>query len=201
MADDGSLCQVLAILILDAEGARLAVKYSSLCKKELFPTIKQQLAFEKRVISKLPKPSSSRSDVDVAVIDEYTVIYQACNDVFVCAVAPTNENELIVLQLVEGIYQAISTCAQGASFLSTGLTKQLVLDSLSDVFFVLDEVTEDGIIMETEEEKISARTKMIDETEATNSAQAEQMFQKATQSAKQKLLGSSSAGAERGAAA
>eukprot|EP00913_Durusdinium_trenchii_P004475 g4154.t1 len=44
--------------------------------------------------------------------------------------------------------------------------------------------------METDDEKISARIKMIDETEVTQSAQAEQMFQKATQSAKQKLLGS-----------
>ena len=39
-----------------------------------------------------------------------------------------------------------------------------------------------GIIMETDEEKISARVKMIDETEITNSAQAEQMFQKARRS-------------------
>lgn len=169
----------MAILLLDAEGGRLAVKYSSLSKKELWPTTKQQLAFEKRVISKLPKPSNSRSDIDVAVIDDYTIIYQACNDVFVCAVAPSAENELVVLQLVEGVYSAISSCAQGTSFLATGLTKQLVLDSLSDVFFVLDEVTDDGIIMETEEEKISARIKMIDETEATNAAQAEQMIQKA----------------------
>merc|ERR1712060_687390 len=93
-------------------------------------------------------------------------------------------------QMVEGIFSAISGCAQGSSFLSSGLSKQLVLDNLSDVLFILDEVTDDGIVMETEDEKISARIKMVDETEATNAAQAEQMFQKATQSAKQKLLGS-----------
>ena len=29
------------------------------------------------VINKLPKPSATRSDVDVAVIDDYTVIFQA----------------------------------------------------------------------------------------------------------------------------
>eukprot|EP00418_Pyrodinium_bahamense_P073067 CAMPEP_0179078436 /NCGR_PEP_ID=MMETSP0796-20121207/35126_1 /TAXON_ID=73915 /ORGANISM="Pyrodinium bahamense, Strain pbaha01" /LENGTH=196 /DNA_ID=CAMNT_0020775741 /DNA_START=59 /DNA_END=649 /DNA_ORIENTATION=+ len=190
MADEGSLCQVLAILVLDADGGRLAVKYSSLCKKEIWPTTKQQLAFEKRVVSKLPKPSTTRSEIDVAIIDDYTVIYQACNDVFVCAVSTNAENELVVLQLVEGIYSSISNCAQGSSFLSSGLTKQLVLDSLSDVLFVLDEVTDDGIIMETEEEKICARIKMIDEAEATNAAQAEQMFQKATATASRKLLGS-----------
>merc|ERR1740130_66512 len=108
---------------------------------------------------------------------------------FVCAVAGAAENELAVLNLVEGIFSAISATAS-SSFLSTGVSKQLVLDNLSDVLFILDEVGDDGIIMETDEEKISARIKMIDETEVTSSAQADQMFQKATQSAKQSLLGS-----------
>jgi len=166
------------------------VKYSSVARKEIWVGTKQQLAFEKRVITKLPKSSGTKTEVDVAVIDEYTVLFQACNDVVVCAVAASTENELVVLQLVEGTFCAMSSITQGSSFLSSGLTKQLVLDNLSDVLFILDEVTDDGIIMETEEDKITARIKMVDETEATNAAQAEQMFQKATQSAKQKLLGS-----------
>lgn len=110
-----------------------------------------------------------------------------------------------------------------------------MLDNLSDVLFILDEVrvgrcrkvckvktgrsfvtrqmqvTDNGVIMETDDEKISARIKMIDETEVTQSAQAgrgrnvshllllgkcsdpesprkaEQMFQKATQSPKLRL--------------
>jgi len=138
----------------------------------------------------LPKPSASRSEVDVAVIDDYTIIFQACNDVVVAAVAGSSENELVAMGLVEGIYNAMSSACVGQSFLATGLSKQLVLDGLSDVLFILDEVTDEGVIMETEDEKISARIKMIDETEVTQSAQAEQMFQKATQSAKSKLLGS-----------
>mmetsp|Transcript_49639 Transcript_49639/g.146714 ORF Transcript_49639/g.146714 Transcript_49639/m.146714 type:complete len:195 (+) Transcript_49639:60-644(+) len=187
--EDG-LCQILALLVLDSDGARLAVKYSSVARKELWVGSKAQLAFEKRVISKLPKPSVARSEVDVAIIDNYTVLFQAFNDVVVCAIASEEENELVVLQLVEGIFNAMSQSAQGGSFLSSGLTKQLVLDNLSDVLFILDEVVDDGIIMETDEEKISARVKMIDETEITSSAQAEQMFQKATTSAKKKLLDS-----------
>eukprot|EP00927_Polykrikos_kofoidii_P051130 TRINITY_DN44935_c0_g1_i1.p1 TRINITY_DN44935_c0_g1~~TRINITY_DN44935_c0_g1_i1.p1 ORF type:complete len:195 (-),score=53.52 TRINITY_DN44935_c0_g1_i1:87-671(-) len=186
---DQTMCQILALLVLDADGLRLAVKYSSLARKDVWPTLAQQVAFEKRIISKLPKPSNTRTEVDVAIIDDYTVLYQACNDVIVCAVAVSTENELVVLQLVEGIFAAMSSASQG-NFLSTGLTKQAVLDNLSDVLFILDEAVDDGIIMEVEEEKISARVKMIDETEVTNAAQAEQMFQKATQSAKQKLFSS-----------
>lgn len=186
---DASLCQILAVLVLDADGQRLAVKYSTSARKELWTTVKQQMAFEKRVIGKLPKASNTRSEVDVAVIDDFTVLFQAVNDVVLCAVAAPNENELIVLSMMEGIYAAMTGAAQ-SNFLSTGMTKQLVLDNLADVLFILDEVTDDGVIMETEEEKISARIKMIDETEVTQAAQAEQMFAKATQSAKNKLLSS-----------
>mmetsp|Transcript_17498 Transcript_17498/g.40765 ORF Transcript_17498/g.40765 Transcript_17498/m.40765 type:complete len:197 (+) Transcript_17498:92-682(+) len=190
MADAG-LSQILALLILDTDGERLAVKYSSVAKKELWPGTKAQLAFEKRLIAKLPKPTGTggRGDVDVAIIDEYTVLYQSCNDVVVCAIASASENELVVMQLVEGVYAALSNSVQ-SSFLATGLTKQIVLDNLSDVFFILDEVTDDAIIMETEEEKIVARIKMQDETEVSNSAQAEKIFNKATESAKNKLLAS-----------
>eukprot|EP00928_Gymnodinium_smaydae_P090913 TRINITY_DN74622_c0_g1_i1.p2 TRINITY_DN74622_c0_g1~~TRINITY_DN74622_c0_g1_i1.p2 ORF type:complete len:196 (+),score=71.72 TRINITY_DN74622_c0_g1_i1:82-669(+) len=189
MADQG-LSQVLALLVLDAEGGRLAVKYSSLGRKEIWTSTKQQIAFEKRLIQKMPKiMPSSRSEVDVAVIDDFNVLYQACNDVIVAAVATSNENELLVMQLVEGIYSAIAAAAP-SGFLSSGLTKQLVLDNLADVLFILDEVCDDGVIMEVEEETISARIKMVDETEVTTSTQAQEKFQKATQSAKQKLLGS-----------
>eukprot|EP00930_Biecheleria_cincta_P003920 TRINITY_DN104828_c0_g1_i1.p1 TRINITY_DN104828_c0_g1~~TRINITY_DN104828_c0_g1_i1.p1 ORF type:complete len:195 (-),score=51.10 TRINITY_DN104828_c0_g1_i1:324-908(-) len=187
---DSGISRILALLVLDTDGARLAVKYTQLARKEIWPTLNQQTAFEKRVINKLPKPSASRSEVDVAVIDDYTIIFQACNDVVVAAVAGSSENELVAMGLVEGIYNSMSSACVGQSFLATGLSKQLVLDGLSDVLFILDEVTDEGVIMETEDEKISARIKMIDETEVTQSAQAEQMFQKATQSAKSKLLGS-----------
>jgi len=60
-------------------------------------------------------------------------------------------------KLVEGVFSSILASAQGASLFSTGPIMQLVLDSLSDVFFVLDEAGDDGIIMETEEEQITAQ--------------------------------------------
>jgi len=181
---------VLALLVLDTDGERLAVKYSAVARRELWPTVEAQVAFEKMIISKLPKLGSAKSEVDVAVIKEYTVLFQACNDVVVCAVASSTENELVVMQLVEGIFSSASNCSHATNFLSTGLSKQLVLDRLSDILFILDEVVDDGIIMETDEEKITARIKMIDETQVSQQAQAEEVFAKATQSAKQKLLSS-----------
>merc|ERR1712107_608110 len=125
----------------------------------------------------------------MGVIDDFTVLHQSSNDVIICAVASNMENELVILSLVEGVFSAVSDCAH-SGFLSSGLTKQFVLDNLSDVLFVLDEVTDEGIIMETEEEKILNRIKMIDDLEANSCKQAEAVFHKATQNAKSKLLSS-----------
>eukprot|EP00811_Abedinium_folium_P011754 NODE_20887_length_777_cov_11.384615.p1 GENE.NODE_20887_length_777_cov_11.384615~~NODE_20887_length_777_cov_11.384615.p1 ORF type:complete len:224 (+),score=77.71 NODE_20887_length_777_cov_11.384615:95-673(+) len=184
---DSVLTQILALLVTDTDGNRLAVKYSTPGKK-IWPTLKAQTAFEKKLVGKLPKQTgTARSETDVTIVDDFTVLHQSCNDTVICAVAPSSENELIVLQLIEGIAGAISTVVQ-QNFLSSGITKQQVLDNLAEVLFILDEVTDDAIIMETEEDKIAARVRMTDETD--NPREAEQMFQKATQSAKQKLLGS-----------
>ena len=90
--------------------------------------------------------------MDVAIIDEYTILFQAVDYAAIGAVAGSSENELVVLHMVEGIFLAMSGCSQGSSFLSFGLTKQLALDNLSDVLLVLDEVCGDCIVMETEEE-------------------------------------------------
>lgn len=192
---DGDLSQILGMLILDAEGQRLAVKYSMLAKKDFFPKLEDQFAFEKKIIAKLPQPAGSRADADVAIVDELFVLYKSVNDVFICCASIGSENELVVLQLVEGVFNAVSQCTH-TSFINTGITKQQVLDNLSEVMLVLDEVTDDGIIMETDEDKIMRRVKMAEETAADEAPAgesrppAEQMFQKATQSAKQKILSS-----------
>uniref|UniRef100_A0A7S2IND8 Coatomer subunit zeta n=1 Tax=Alexandrium andersonii TaxID=327968 RepID=A0A7S2IND8_9DINO len=160
---DDSLCQVLAILILDTQGERLAVKYPR-AGKELWPDIKRQTAFEKLVAGKLPKfGEASKSEPDVTMVEEYLVLYQAANDVVVCVVTPSTENELMVVQVVECIWAALLRASPG--ILSNGPSRQLVVDSLSDVYFFLDEVIDDGLIMETDEAKVQARIYMRDDLE------------------------------------
>mmetsp|Transcript_49928 Transcript_49928/g.100505 ORF Transcript_49928/g.100505 Transcript_49928/m.100505 type:complete len:198 (+) Transcript_49928:95-688(+) len=187
MEDCNSLCQVLAIIIMDVHGERLAVKYPRV-GRQLWPDIKRQTAFEKLVASKLPKlGEASKSEPDVTMVDEYIVLYQAANDVVVCVVAPSSENELMVVQVVECIWAAMCRAAPG--ILSNGPTRQLVVDYLSDVYFFLDEIIDDGLIMETEEAKVQARIYMRDEGEGGGAAEASPAAQGGTpQSAKSKFL-------------
>lgn len=113
----------------------------------------------------------------------------------------TAENELVVAQLLEGMFAAIANVSQ-TSFVSQGMSKPGILENLDQVLLVLDEVTDDGVIMETDEEKIQNRVRMVEEEshiqpEALDpnapldpNASAQAMFQMATQNAKKRLIDS-----------
>eukprot|EP00415_Alexandrium_ostenfeldii_P003301 UN3301 len=90
----------------------------------------------------------------------------------------------MVVQVLECIWAAMLRAAPG--ILSNGPTRQLVVDLLSDVFFFLDEVTDDGLIMETDEGKVQSRIYMRDEAEGGGEADA--AAQSVPQSTKSKFL-------------
>merc|ERR1719150_2232921 len=189
MVEDG-LCQVLAAFLLDSDGQRLAVKYSRPAKRELWPNFTAQRAFEAKLAAKLPKPfpAANESEPNVMMVDEYTVIYQAGNDVVCCAVTASAESELVVLEVVECLWAAMMR--GGSGILSNGPTKQTVIDYLTEAYFFLDEILDDGMVMETDEKKVQARIQMADETEAEKFLERQEKFQKATQSAKKKIISS-----------
>jgi len=158
-----SISQILGCLILDAEGERLAVRYSSSGTKR-FVDFKQQRAFEKKIIAKIPRNALSRGSekdthVDVAIIDEQLVLFRGISDVLVIIVADELENEMVLMQLVDGIFDSLITCCC-SSIMSQGLSKRAVLEKLERAILILDEVQDDGIILEIEEDKICHRVKM-----------------------------------------
>lgn len=187
--------QVLALLVLDADANRLAIKYCSGGLK-LWPSVEDQRKFERKTIQKLPKPSGrASSETDVALIGEQLVVFKICNDVYICVVCSPNENELVVAGLCDGVAAALTQTTQ-MSFVSNGLSKQTVLDQLDQVLLVLDEVTDDGIIMEVDDEKIFNRVRMVEaegggggNNDAAGGGEADSaVFQQATKAAKKRLI-------------
>merc|ERR1711964_936192 len=102
-------------------------------KEDFEEGIETQFKFEKKVIQKLPKPSGGqRPETDVAVIDDLLVLFKSVNDVFVCVISKSSENEMVIAQLLEGVYNSLTSCTN-TSFISSGITRQHVLDNLSEV--------------------------------------------------------------------
>lgn len=195
--EEVSLCQVLAALILDRDGERLAVRYASVARREYWPDIKSQMAFEKKLVAKIPKASTpEKSETDVVVVEDQTVLFLAANDLIVCAVAAPGENELIVAQVVDCMWEAMVRAAP-VGLLSNGPSKQLVIDYLTETYFFLDEIMDDGIVMEIDEAKVQARIGMHDEPDTsqeslphaggTSSGGGGQGLEQAAASARQKL--------------
>lgn len=158
-----SISQILGCLILDAEGERLAVRYSSAAAKVL-PDFKAQRSFEKKIIAKIPRSVQQKTEpkdthVDVAIIEDHLILYRGIQDVLVIIVADELENELVLMQVVDAIFESLITCCC-SSIMSQGLSRRAVLEKLERAILILDEVQDDGIILEIEEDKICHRVKM-----------------------------------------
>jgi len=164
MVQSQAISQIFGVCILDTEGERLAVRYAA-PSQELFPDFLKQRAFEKKIIAKIPQQSQSKdkdgkdTHADIAIIDDLLVLFRVANDVVVIVISELEENELVLVELLDGIFDSLITCCCG-SIMSQGLSKREVLVKLERAILILDEVQDDGIILETEEEKIVHRVKM-----------------------------------------
>ncbi|XP_057392618.1 coatomer subunit zeta-2 isoform X8 [Balaenoptera acutorostrata] len=79
-----SLYTIKAVFILDNDGHRLLAKYYD----DTFPSMKEQMAFEKNVFNK-----TSRTDSEIAFFGGMTIVYKSSIDLFLYVVGSSYENE------------------------------------------------------------------------------------------------------------
>uniref|UniRef100_A0A0G4EYX7 Coatomer subunit zeta n=1 Tax=Chromera velia CCMP2878 TaxID=1169474 RepID=A0A0G4EYX7_9ALVE len=147
------LAQVLAIVLLDSEGQRIAAKYHQ--KNEAFSDFVAQQKFEKQ-LSQKPNRRTNRNEVEVVTIDDFVALFRSSNDVFLYVVGDPAENEVIVLELVNALHQALTNICGG------GISKKSLFDNLDSVFLLLDEATDGAVIFETEPGLLQQRVHMSD---------------------------------------
>ena len=69
MATGGEMPKVLNILMLDADGKRIAVKYFDPDMK----TVPQQMAFERQIFAKTSR-TNARGEAEIALLDKHLVV-------------------------------------------------------------------------------------------------------------------------------
>ncbi|EPZ33235.1 snare-like protein [Rozella allomycis CSF55] len=94
----------------------------------------------KRILSKYYSDSSSVEDV--LFLDNRIVIYRNIGDVFVYVVGAADENEL----LLENIIVCLTNVLQ--KLIKNQFSKKSIVDQLDLVLLVLDELIDDGILLE-----------------------------------------------------
>lgn len=137
---------VRAIIILDSEGSRIAAKYfaNSDC-----PTGKEQQAFEKKLALKTLKAPS-----EVVMLDNATALYRSTGDSHIFVVGGNDENELLLLSVLNTLYDALQTALRGQ------VDKRTMLENLDAVLLVIDELVDDGIVLESDSSMIALRATM-----------------------------------------
>lgn len=153
-----TLYTVKGIAILDNDGNRILAKYYD---KNIFPTSKEQKAFEKNLFNK-----THRANAEIIMLDGLTCVYKSNVDLFFYVMGSSHENEVcIFVRWINGIKRSISSffyrlmcfllqlilmsalqCLYESvsHILRKNVEKRAVLDSLDIVMLALDEICDGG---------------------------------------------------------
>ena len=143
-SDPLSLYSVKGIVILDQDGNRIIAKYFD---KESFGNVKEQKAFEKSLFSKTSRNTTS----DILLLDGVTCLYRSNVDLHLYVLGTSRENELILEALLTCLYDAISIV------LRNNVEKKTLLDAMDTTMLIIDEICDEGIILETDAKAVVAR--------------------------------------------
>ncbi|CAI8054686.1 Coatomer subunit zeta-1 [Geodia barretti] len=160
-----SLATVHGILILDNDGKRIQCKYFS----DTFPTLKEQLKFEETLFRKTHK-----ANAEIIMHDGVTAVYRSNVDLFFYVLGAQGENELMLMGVLNGLYDTISYVLRRA------VEKRSLLERMDAVLLVMDEIVDGGVIMETDPSVLMQRI-------AIKADDPEQSVKNMVQSAKENM--------------
>ncbi|KAI9761656.1 MAG: hypothetical protein M4579_000890 [Chaenotheca gracillima] len=161
MPSDVSLFSVNAILILSAEdSSRILAKYYSAPHAPKgasdkstnypganpYPDLKDQKAFEKGLTEKTVKQTS-----DIILYDNRIVVFKMEGDVMLYVVGSADENEILLYNVVLALRDSLSI------LLKNSTDKRTIIENYDLVSLAVDEIIDDGIILETDPVVVSSR--------------------------------------------
>ncbi|KAK2002230.1 clathrin adaptor complex small chain [Colletotrichum falcatum] len=154
MAPGMSLFSVNAILILSIEdGSRLFSKYysaphhggsatqngSSDSPGNPYPDVKSQKAFEKGLLEKTAKQTG-----DIILYDNRIVLYKMESDVMMYVVGGVDENEVLLYNVILALRDSLHL------LFKQSVDKRTIVENYDLVSLAIDEIVDDGIILETD---------------------------------------------------
>lgn len=155
-----------ALLVLGSDGDRLAGKYYGDFLKaadEGSSREETRQNFEKEVQQKIGGIVARPDAAEVVSVRGKTVVFCGgssqgdSGDIRIVHIGPSNESELVMAHLCEGMYEALSQLMGGTT------ERTMVLDNLELVFLLIDEHCDGGIILETDGSKLASAVLLRDE--------------------------------------
>ncbi|DAZ94786.1 TPA: hypothetical protein N0F65_002399 [Lagenidium giganteum] len=140
---------VKAVFILDSDGNRVCAKFYD----KSYPTLKDQTALEKKLYMKT-KNSNPRLEAEVILIENIVSVYRCGSDTTMHVVGSASENEIILLNVLDAAFEAVSSLLKGR------MDRHVMLDNIELVLLTLDEVVDGGVILEIDTPSIANRVLM-----------------------------------------
>lgn len=138
-----------------------------------------QRRFETLLTSKADK-MTFRAEVEVLLVGDYVALFRTLHDVVVYVIGESDENELFLAEVLNTVTQSLTTLTGTAS-----VSKRAVLENLGNVFLMLDEILDGGVVMETDSRLITNRVLMQENPEAPPETTA---FNQAISNARENLF-------------
>ncbi|KAL7902215.1 clathrin adaptor complex [Trichoderma sp. SZMC 28014] len=150
MSPGMTLFAVQAVLILGTEdGSRIFTKYyspphaaptgSASIPAHPYTDLKAQKAFEKGLIDKTAKQTG-----DIILYDNRIVLYKMESDVMLYVVGAADENEILLYNTVLALRDSLHL------LFKQSVDKRTIVENYDLVSLAIDEIVDDGIILETD---------------------------------------------------
>ncbi|KYQ88450.1 longin domain-containing protein [Tieghemostelium lacteum] len=129
------LYTVNAFFIIDNKGNRVIAKYF----RNDFENVNKQKAFEKKVFEK-----TSKANGEIALLENYLIVYRAYSNIIIYMVGDSDQNEIALLYALNTFTDSLET------LLDNQINKKTVLDGINYTLLTLDEILDEGIVMESD---------------------------------------------------
>ncbi|KAH7163044.1 Longin-like domain-containing protein [Dactylonectria estremocensis] len=150
MSPGMTLFSIQAILILGTEdGARIFAKYfssphsapnaSASSSVSSYSDVKSQKAFEKGLLEKTAKQTG-----DIILYDNRIVLYKMESDVMMYVVGSVDENEILLYNTILALRDSLHL------LFKQSVDKRTIVENYDLVSLAIDEIVDDGIILETD---------------------------------------------------
>lgn len=143
-----------AIITLDADGKRLATRY--------FDEKTSTRQFERKLFI---RTKSSRIKEDILMLDGFLILHKFINDVHVYVVGRKNENPLILDSVLRCFSETVT------KLLDKSVERQTFLSHLSQIILAIDEISDNGMILETDSNLVLQRISLKDDVSEQTMAQ------------------------------
>ena len=140
---------VTAVVLLDGEGKRIVVRYFN----SSFSDAKEEMAFEKKLYDKTAR-TNAKNEAEIIMMDGYVTVYRNSADVWMYVVGAQTENELVLVNILGALHESMT------SLLRSPPDKRLLLDNFDTLLIAIDEMLDQGMILETDANAIVNRVGM-----------------------------------------